>query len=77
MYLLKMLAIQLLIMLLLQKLLKLEKIMPDVIELVTNTVFNTKIGKFEIKIRDVSGPNTNTIFKTKVEEVHKKRSWLC
>lgn len=69
-----MLAIQLLIMLLLQKLLKLEKIMPDVIELVTNTVFNTKIGKVEIKIRDVSGPNTNTIFKTKVEEVHKKRS---
>ena len=69
-----MLAIQLLILLLLQKLLKLEKIMPDVIELVTNTVFNTEIGKVEIKIRDVSGPNTNTIFKTKVEEVHKKRS---
>ena len=74
MYLLKMSAIQLLILLLLQKLLKLEKKMPDVIELVTNTVFNTKIGKVEIKIRDVSGPNTNTIFKTKVEEVHKKRS---
>ena len=77
MYLLKMLAIQLLILLLLQKLLKLEKIMPDVIELVTNTVFNTEIGKVQIKIRHVSGPNTNTIFKTIVEEVHKKRSWLC
>ena len=45
--------------------------MPDVSELVTNTAFNTKIGKVEKKKTNVSGLVTNTTFNTKLVEVEK------
>ena len=50
---------------------KFENKKPDIIGLVTNTVFNTIVGKFENRKPDISGIVTITIFITKIKEFEK------